>query len=128
MAVADLSVATDDFDTLGGRLSRARDAKSLSLTQVAKLAGVDVRTLETWENDRAVPRSNRLAMLAGILGISPTWLLFGRGASPAQDCTHTDVDSIKLQLNQLKGQLQKVSTAVENVEESLMSAVSKTAA
>ena len=125
MAVADLSVVTDDFDTLGGRLSRARDAKKSSLTQVARLAGVEAKTLEAWENDRAVPRSNRLAMLAGILGISPSWLLIGRGASPAQESAPTDLGSIEFQLNQLKAQLQKVSTAVESVEESLSLAASE---
>ncbi len=70
MTVADLSVETNDFDTLGGRLSRARNAKNLSLAQVAELAGVEVKTFEAWECDRATPRSNRLTMLAGILGIT----------------------------------------------------------
>ena len=76
---ADKTIENNDFDTLGGRLSRARDAQNSSLIQVAKMAGVETRTLKSWESDRSAPRSNRLAMLAGILGTTPTWLLFGRG-------------------------------------------------
>ncbi len=79
---ADITIENNDFDTLGGRLSRARDAQNSSLIQVAKMAGVETRTLKSWESDRSAPRSNRLAMLAGILGTTPTWLLFGRGNSP----------------------------------------------
>ena len=48
MTDADLLVKTDDFDTLGGRLSRAREAKDFSLQQLAKLVGVEGRTLKAW--------------------------------------------------------------------------------
>lgn len=78
----DISVKTNDFDTLGGRLARARAVQESSLSEIAELVGVEKKTLEAWEHDRSVPRSNRLTMLAGILGTSPSWLLFGRGASP----------------------------------------------
>ena len=127
MTVADISVETNDFDTLGGRLSRARDAKNSSLVQVAELAGVEVKTLEAWECDRAAPRSNRLTMLAGILGTSPSWLLFGRGNSPTQESKPDKAESIEIQLNDLKFQLQKINTAIESVEQSVRQAVSDTA-
>lgn len=82
MATTDISMKTGDFDSLGGRLSRAREHHNVSLSEVAELVGVEDKTLQAWETDRCVPRSNRLTMLAGILGASPSWLLFGRGASP----------------------------------------------
>ena len=119
MTVADLSVATDDFDTLGGRLSRSRDAKNMSLEHVAELSGVEIGTLEAWECDRAEPRSNRLTMLAGILGVSPSWLLFGRGASPLKEFNSTSVNSIETQLGQLKLQHREVSAAIRGIEETL---------
>lgn len=119
MTAADISVETDDFDTLGGRLSRARDAQNTSLAQVADLAGVGVSTLHAWECDRAAPRSSRLTMLAGILGTSPSWLLYGRGSSPIQESISSHIEPIKLQLDQLKFQQQKISAAIENFEESL---------
>lgn len=119
MNVADLSVENNDFDTLGGRLSRARDAKNSSLDEVAELAGVEDKTLEEWECDRAAPRSNRLTMLAGILGVSPSWLLFGRGTSPKEDLIPANVNSIELELDHLKSQHQEMSVAIENIEETL---------
>lgn len=119
MTAADISVETTDFDTLGGRLSRARDAKNCTLDEVAELAGVEIKTLEAWECDRAEPRSNRLTMLAGILGVSPSWLLFGRGTSPSQETDQTNVDAIENQLDQLKSQHEKIGSAIENIEDSL---------
>jgi transcriptional regulator with XRE-family HTH domain len=118
MTSADISVETNDFDTLGGRLNRARDAKNSSLAEVAKLAGVEVKTLEAWECGKEEPRSNRLMMLAGILGISPSWLLFGRGTSPSPEPTSATAESIELQLSHLKVQLKKITTKIKRVEDS----------
>lgn len=114
-----LTVETADFDTLGGRLSRARDAKNRSLEEVAELAGVELKTLEAWECDRAEPRSNRLTMLAGILGVSPSWLLFGRGASPDEQPDDIAVEAIEDQLDQLRSQHEKIGSAIETIEASL---------
>lgn len=119
MTRADISIETDDFDTLGGRLSRARDAKNSSLAEVAELAGVEEKTLLAWECDRAEPRSNRLTMLAGILGISPSWLLYGRGASPQQETPATNLESIEDQLVDLKSELHRINNTIENIEGSL---------
>jgi transcriptional regulator with XRE-family HTH domain len=119
MTVAVLSIKTDDFDTLGGRLSRAREAKNASLAQISELVGVEAKTLKAWESDRTVPRSNRLTMLAGALGISVSWLLYGRGASPMEEADSNDVESTRLQLDQLKNQRQKISTEILDIEESL---------
>jgi len=77
MPSTDMTTKTGDFDTL----------QNSSVSEIAELVGVEVETLEAWEHDRATPRSNRLTMLAGILGASPSWLLFGRGASPAFEAT-----------------------------------------
>jgi len=135
MTVADLLVKTDDYDTLGGRLSRGREAKGFSLQQLAKLVGVEVRTLKAWETDRNVPRSNRLAMLAGALGVSVSWLLYGRGASPIEEGAATDdladdaaeVEATRAQLDQLKSRRQKISTEISNIEETLRQSTSKDA-
>ena len=128
MTVADLLVKTDDFDTLGGRLSRAREAKNTSLPQLAELVGVETKTLKAWESDRTVPRSNRLTMLAGALGISVSWLLYGRGASPMEEePDSTDVESTRAQLDQLKSQQQKISTEISDIEETLRQTTSQNA-
>lgn len=69
-------------DTLGGRISLARDACDISVDDVSRIVGVEPETWLAWENDRAEPRSNRLDMMAGVLQVSVTWLLDGRGAGP----------------------------------------------
>lgn len=72
------------YDTIGGRISLARDAIGLSVEQVSAIAGVTTETWANWENDRAEPRANRLDMLARILQVSIGWLLDGQGAGPAE--------------------------------------------
>lgn len=71
-----------DMDTLGGRMGRAREASGLSIEEMALQLGVTQDTWELWEADREEPRANRLAMLAGFLNVSPSWLLYGVGEAP----------------------------------------------
>jgi len=41
---------TPDMDTMGGRLSRAREAKSMTVGQVATRIGVKAQTISAWES------------------------------------------------------------------------------
>ena len=63
--------------TLGMRLTEARDATGLTVGQAARRAGIAKSSLTNWESDRAVPRPNKLQLLAGVLGVSMTWLMTG---------------------------------------------------
>jgi transcriptional regulator with XRE-family HTH domain len=74
--------ASSGNDTIGGRISLARDALGLSVGQVSAIAGVTAETWANWENDRSEARANRLDMLARILQVSIAWLLDGRGEGP----------------------------------------------
>ena len=89
-----------DTDTLGGRLSRARDAVGLSAAQLARRIGVQSSTIQAWESDRSQPRANRLSMLAGVLNVSLSWLLHGVGIAPTDD--NEAIESITLQFDRLK--------------------------
>ncbi len=62
---------------LGRRIVEARQTKGMSQAAVARNLGVKTSTLAAWEHNRSEPRSNRLVTLAGILGVSPLWLLEG---------------------------------------------------
>ncbi|HSO48094.1 MAG TPA: helix-turn-helix transcriptional regulator [Rhizobiaceae bacterium] len=73
-----------DADTFGGRLSRAREAAGLSLPGLARAIGVREETLAAWEQDRSEPRANRVVMLAGLVNVSPAWLMSGMGEAPEQ--------------------------------------------
>jgi HTH-type transcriptional regulator, cell division transcriptional repressor len=69
-------------DTIGGRISLARDARDISIDEAARVLGVEPGTWQSWENDRAEPRSNRLDMMAGVLQVSVAWLMSGSGVGP----------------------------------------------
>ena len=72
-----------DRDTLGGRIGRAREISGMTGEEAAVQLGVTLETWENWEADREEPRANRLAMLAGFLNVSASWLLYGIGESPS---------------------------------------------
>lgn len=88
-------------DTLGGRLSVARDTAGLSLADVANRVGVRKESLLSWEADRAEPRPSRLIDLAGILGVSPMWLMTGVGSGPVEETTDLPLEALRLQLQRL---------------------------
>ena len=72
-----------DGDTLGGRIWRARDAMDLSLEALAARLGLPEETVGDWERDHAEPETRALFMLAGVLSVSPAWLIAGIGEAPA---------------------------------------------
>ncbi|MPZ10287.1 MAG: helix-turn-helix domain-containing protein [Kiloniellaceae bacterium] len=97
----------DVADTIGGRIARAREAASLSVAQAARRLGVKTATWQGWENDRAEPRSNKLLMMAGAFGVSPTWLLGGYGDGP----TEVIEDEVQILRQELKSVAQDVASA-----------------
>lgn len=85
----------DEFATLGERIGVARERAGLTQTQLAEALAIRKATLTGWENDSAEPRSNRLTMLAGILGVSAGWLLYGIGEGvPAPSDESADLAEI----------------------------------
>lgn len=88
-------------DTLGGRLSAARDASGISQADLANRLGVRRETLTAWETDRAEPRSSRLIDIAGILGVSPMWLMTGNGLGPAVEDDSLLLEAMRVELARL---------------------------
>jgi len=116
--------ATNDFDTLGGRIVRAREALNLDTQEASRRVGVTLETYENWEMDRDEPRANKLSMLAGCLSVSPTWLLYGRGKSPISESVSEEIVNIREQLarvNELQSQtaqaIEMLNQAVERLVE-----------
>lgn len=72
----------EDAATFGDRLAGAREAAGLSQDALAEQLGVQIDSLDAWENDLREPRANRLNMLSGLLGVSLRWLLTGIGEGP----------------------------------------------
>jgi len=115
----DFDAQSEDNDTLGGRLCTAREALGLSTAQLARRLGVKTATMAGWELDRSEPRSNKLVMLAGILNVSPTWLLTGVGESPTTDINDTELSSLKANLVMLRDQANSISDQIDRIVDRL---------
>jgi transcriptional regulator with XRE-family HTH domain len=91
-----------DIDTFGGRLSRAIDASELTTKDLARRLGVRKATVHAWETDRSQPGSHRLTKLAGMLGVSLSWLLHGVGIGPSEPSEDEAAEAVGEQLARLK--------------------------
>lgn len=91
-----------DADTLGGRLSRTRESKGLSIGHVARRVGVKPKTIQEWESDRSEPSVEHLKVIVGVLDVSMVWLLHGVGEAPADDIGPDPLLAIAAQLEKLQ--------------------------
>ncbi|MBB3979970.1 helix-turn-helix domain-containing protein [Rhizobium sp. TRM96647] len=94
------NAAPHNDDTLGGRISFAREACGLSAEEAAERLGVLATSWSAWECDRDVPRANRLTMMAGVLGVSPSWLLTGFGHGPLEEKSEDGQAALREELRQ----------------------------
>jgi transcriptional regulator with XRE-family HTH domain len=90
-----------DEDTLGGRIAKARDMTGMSVEDAALRIGVTLETFTEWENDRSEPRANKLTTLAGVLAVSPTWLISGIGDGPDQSIVTAGLSELAGELDRL---------------------------
>jgi transcriptional regulator with XRE-family HTH domain len=63
---------------IGERIRQARDEAGLTQKTVADVVGCTNNDISRYEHGRGgVPQPARVALIAGVLGVSPGWLLFG---------------------------------------------------
>lgn len=105
-----------DGDTLGGRIWRARDALDLSLEEVATRMGLPEETVADWERDHAEPRTQALFTLAGVLGVSPSWLIAGVGDAPPDAESEPTSHPLMEQLHQLRRLHEQTGLAIAALE------------
>lgn len=110
---------TNDYDTLGGRMLRAREALGLDENEAAQRVAVTLETYQNWETDRDEPRANKLSMLAMCLSVSPTWLLYGRGKSPISESVSEEVTNIREQLARVSDLQEQTTQAIEMLNQSV---------
>lgn len=108
-----------DHDTLGGRLVRARSTSGMSELDLARRLGVKRATIQSWESDRAEPRSNRLSMLAGVLGVSPTWLLHGIGSAPLTESLSDELRILHNQVDRLRDLHRQSGEMIESLQSAI---------
>jgi transcriptional regulator with XRE-family HTH domain len=107
----------EEDSTLGGRISQAREASGMSVAEVVKQLGVRANTYEAWESDRSEPRANKLVALAGILNVSPPYLLGGLGVQPSKDKDDTpDMDALAEQIKQIEKSLKDTNRALRRLK------------
>ncbi len=109
----------DHQNTLGGRIIYAREQQSMSCAQLARRLGIETSTMQDWESDRAEPRSNRLSMLAGLLNVSPTWLLMGYGERPGDILDETEMAHIQNTIRRIRDQMLSTTDELEQLQERL---------
>jgi len=67
---------TEEKQAIGRRIAQARREAGLTQKQLGQLAGVDLRSVQAWEQGQTNPY-RRLRTLENILGRSGAWLLQG---------------------------------------------------
>ena len=109
--------SNEEDTTLGGRISMAREASGLSVSQVVKRLGVKSTTYKAWEADRSEPRANKLVALAGILNVSPPYLLSGLGEQPIKtSLPERQINQLTLQVEQLEQSLETATTSLRQIK------------
>lgn len=86
--------------SLGSRIKQARGA--LSQKELAKIAGVSVRSLSYYEQDVRPPDAHFIAAVCAHFGLSADWLLFGRDIDQANsDNLQSEIDELREQVSKL---------------------------
>ena len=113
----------DDIATFGDRLAGAREAAGLDQSGLAGKLGVKAQVVEAWENDLKEPRANRLQMMAGVLGVSITWLLTGEGDGPAapedENFLEADVTELLSEMRALRSEIKQSGDKLGRLEKRL---------
>ncbi len=100
--------------SVGTRIVEAREAAGLSTPELAERLGVKASTLRNWEREKSEPRGNRLTMLAGVLCVSPTWLLTGFGEEPSAQ-SDEELAAVRSSLVELKDQLHGMAERIDRL-------------
>ncbi len=71
------------MESIGSRIKSRRKIIEASQKDLAKRIGVSQASITYWESDTNEPAGGNLLALANAFGVTPQWLLTGRGDAPA---------------------------------------------
>ena len=95
----------------------AREVSGMTVAQVINRLGVRKATYMAWEADRSEPRANKLVALAGILNLSPTYLLSGLGsASPQTPKNQEIIEDLRLDIEQLEQTIKAANKLMNRIK------------
>ncbi len=114
-----------DGDTLGGRIWRARDALGYSLEDLAARLGLPEETVDGWERDHTEPETKALFLLAGVLSVSPSWLIAGIGAPPPEPAAGEDFYPLQSQLREIRQLHERTGKAIAALESEIAKLIEK---
>jgi len=72
-----LASATLDLQAIGRRLTAAREARKLSVTEAAERAGLNHNTLSQWETGARRPSLEQLALMLPVLRVTLDFVYLG---------------------------------------------------
>jgi len=101
----------------GARLTAAREATGLSKADLARRMGCGTSTVSAWEAGRSRPRTNTLLTLAGLVSVSPTWLLSGLGDGPMNNSPETRMEALGNGIIELRQLSSRIAAQVEDLEQ-----------
>lgn len=108
-----------DADTLGGRLSRTRESKGISVALVARRVGVKPKTILEWESDRSEPSVEHLTLIERVLDVNLVWLLHGVGEAPVDDIGPDPMLAIAAQMEKLQKMHADTGQIIERLQREL---------
>lgn len=116
----------EDYATLGDRIAAAREVRGMSVADLARRLGARTETVKRWEADAVEPRGNRMQMLAGVLGVSLTWLMVGQGdgIAPLGAAQVADRKALaRAELSRLRGDMAGLNRRIDRLEQLLAESV-----
>jgi transcriptional regulator with XRE-family HTH domain len=109
----------DDARQIGRRLAEAREAAGLSPRELADHLGVKESSITDWESGERSPRGQRVSKLAGLLGVSLSWILVGRGTEPSSG--NHDLEQLRVELRLARDHLDDVVSELDVIDKRLAS-------
>jgi transcriptional regulator with XRE-family HTH domain len=112
----------DDGVGIAGRIREARLALNLTEEDLANRLGVGPETVTEWESGDRDPRSNRVIMLAGVLGVSAHWLLDGSAdVGPAErsepaEALRAQIESVRMKMGELESLIADMETQLDELD------------
>lgn len=105
----------DSPTEVGARIIEARTNAGMSREELGLHLGVRADTVGRWERGRSSPRPNHLDRVAGVLGVSLSWLVMGWGEAPSNE----ELDEVRRELADLRRSLQDALAAIDRMERGL---------
>lgn len=108
--------ALDADADVGSRIEAARELAGMDRAEFGAQVGVRPETVAAWESGERPTRSNKLVLIAGVLGVSLSWLMIGRGEGPSAP---SQPAPLAPELADIRADLEELADRIDQVVQSL---------